>query len=197
MRPLAGGRLVLATHNPGKAREIAELLKALNVTVVSAGDMGLAEPEETGATFKENAILKASAAAKASNLPTLADDSGLSVTALKGAPGIYSARWAGPSKDFDAAMRKVHDDLGDTPDRSAAFICVLALAWPDGETQSFEGRVEGAITWPPRGDQGFGYDPVFVPDGHTQTFAEMEPAAKHAMSHRAQAFDLLLQALTK
>lgn len=196
MESLRGQKLVIATHNPGKVVEIVALLEPLGLAITSAGDLNLPEPEETGATFTENAILKARAAAQASGLPSLADDSGLSVSALNGAPGIYSARWAGPTKDFKIAMRRVQDDLGDALDRSASFICVLALAWPDGKIHSFEGRADGQIVWPPRGDQGFGYDPIFVPAGHDVTFAEMEPARKHSMSHRARAFEKLLAALS-
>ena len=192
-----GPRLVIASHNPGKVREIAELLAPFGVEVQSAGDLGLAEPEETGSTFEANAELKALAAAEGSGLPALADDSGLAVTALGGQPGIYSARWAGPDKDFAIAMARVEQELQDQAgagngDRSAAFICVLCLAQPDGRTVSFEGRVDGTLVWPPRGDRGFGYDPVFVAEGESLTFGEMEPAKKHAMSHRARAFAKLV-----
>jgi XTP/dITP diphosphohydrolase len=198
-RRFAGGRLVIASHNPGKVREIADLLAPYAVTVESAGALGLDEPEETGDSFRANAELKARAAAEAAGLPALADDSGLAVDALGGEPGIHSARWAGPGRDFAAAMAKVNDALGDAlkaggADRSARFVCVLALAWPDGHCESFEGRVEGALVWPPRGDRGFGYDPIFVPDGHAVTFGEMDPAAKHAISHRADAFAKLIAA---
>ena len=191
-RFLAGETLVIASHNPGKVREIAELLEPHGVTVKSAGDLGLGEPEETGRTFVENAELKARIAAAGAGLPALADDSGLAVRALNGAPGIYSARWAGPDKDFQQAMARVENELDGADDRAAAFICALSVAWPDGATESFEGRVDGTLTWPPRGDQGFGYDPIFVPAGHAVTFAEMEPADKHAMSHRADAFRKLV-----
>ena len=188
--------LVIATHNPGKAREIAELLEPYIPKFYSAGELDLVEPEETGSTFEENAVLKAKAAAEASGKVALADDSGLAVTALGGDPGIYSARWGGPDKDFNLAMRKVHEALlekqGDAGDRSAAFVCVLALAWPDGRVKTFEGRVTGTLTWPGRGDKGFGYDPIFIADGHDMTFAEMEPAEKHRISHRAQAFAKLV-----
>jgi XTP/dITP diphosphohydrolase len=189
-----GGTLVIASHNPGKAREIAELLSPFGVDVLSAAEIGLREPEETGETFAENARLKARVAASIANLPALADDSGLSVDALDGAPGIYSARWAGPEKDFGVAMQKVEAELErrETENRRAAFVCALCLAWPDGQTQIFEGRVEGNLVWPPRGTQGFGYDPMFVPDGYDITFGEMEPAAKHAISHRARAFAKLV-----
>ena len=181
-------RLVIASHNAGKVREIAALVGPHGISVASAGALGLPEPEETGTSFAENAALKAEAAANAANLPALADDSGLAVTALDGQPGIHSARWAGPSRDFAAAMQRVEDALADTADRSAHFVCALALAWPGGGTDIFEGRVDGQLVWPPRGDRGFGYDPVFLPDGHSETFGEMEPEAKHAISHRAAAF---------
>jgi XTP/dITP diphosphohydrolase len=195
-RKLARGtKIVIATHNAGKLREIRDLVAPFGVSVVSAGQLGLPEPEETGNTYAANAALKAHAAAQAAKLPALADDSGVSVTALNGDPGIYSARWAGPTKDFSVAMRKVHDALGDTKDRRAAFVCVLAVAWPDGTLDSFEGRIEGTLVWPPRGDKGFGYDPMFVPIGGAQTFGEMDPAAKHAISHRAVAFQQLVDAL--
>jgi len=187
-------KLVIASHNAGKVREIAELLEPFGVEVVSAGALGLAEPEETGTTFIDNALLKAHAAARGANLPALADDSGLAVTALDGAPGIYSARWAGPDKDFSAAMAKVEDLLRGAEDRSAKFVCALALAWPDGHAEVFEGTVAGEITWPPRGDKGFGYDPIFAADGEDITFAEMDPARKHALSHRADAFAKLVAA---
>lgn len=193
-RRFAGGKLVIASHNAGKVREIGELLAPFGTRVVSAGELGLPEPEETGDTFIANAELKARAAATAANLPALADDSGLAVEALNGAPGIFSARWAGPSKDFAYAMDKVHTALGDEKDRSARFVCALALAWPDGHCETFEGIVEGEIVWPPRGDGGFGYDPFFLPRGGALTFGEMEPSAKHAISHRADAFAKLVRA---
>lgn len=187
-----GARLVAATHNPGKAREIAELL-AGQFDVVAAGALGLPEPDETETTFTGNAMLKARAAADRAGLPALADDSGLSVRALGGAPGIFSARWAGPDKDFALAMTKVEQRLIETgqDDPFAWFTCALALAWPDGPCVVVEGRVEGALSFPPRGAHGFGYDPIFVPEGHSQTFGEMAPAAKDAMSHRARAFAAL------
>ncbi len=192
-RRFAGGRLVIASHNPGKVREIGELLAPHGADVVSAGTLGLAEPEETGVTFVANAELKARAASEVARLPALADDSGLAVAALDGAPGIYSARWAGPSKDFDHAMRRVHDELGGR-DRTATFVCALALCWPDGHCEIFEGTVPGTLVWPPRGDKGFGYDPMFLPAGGAETFGEMDPAAKHAISHRANAFRKLVAA---
>jgi XTP/dITP diphosphohydrolase len=191
-----GTRLVVATHNPGKARELAEILENRFV-LVSAGELGLAEPDETETTFVGNALLKARAAAEASGLIALADDSGLSVAALDGSPGIYSARWAGPGKDFTAAMKKVEDRLEETgaKDFSAWFTSALAVAWPGGPAVVVEGRVDGALTFPPRGDRGFGYDPIFVPEGGALTFGEMDPAAKDAMSHRARAFAKLKAAL--
>jgi XTP/dITP diphosphohydrolase len=189
-------RLVIASHNAGKAREIAELLAPFDVAVVSAAALSLPEPEETGTTFIANAELKARAAATAAALPALADDSGLVVEALDGAPGIFSARWAGPTKDFAIAMKRVEDELHakGTASRRAHFIAALALCWPDGHCESFEGRVDGTLVWPPRGGQGFGYDPIFLPDGYRQTFGEMAPAAKHAISHRADAFRQLTAA---
>lgn len=196
-RRWAGGRLVIASHNPGKVREIGELLFRFKVEVVSAGELNLPEPEETGMTFAENAALKARAAASGSGLPVLADDSGLCVHALDGEPGIYSARWAGPAKDFTVAMNKVERELqaAGARDRGAAFVCALTLAWPDGAEATFEGRIEGQLIWPPRGTRGFGYDPMFVPEGHDITFGEMDPAAKHAISHRARAFAKLVAAV--
>lgn len=191
-----GTRLVVATHNPGKARELAEILEG-RFELVAAGELGLPEPEETEATFSGNALLKARAAAEASGLIALADDSGLSVAALDGAPGIFSARWAGPTKDFAMAMRKVEERLEevDGDDRSAWFTSALAVAWPGGPAVVVEGRVDGTLTFPPRGDKGFGYDPIFVPEGFDATFGEMEPAAKDGMSHRARAFEKLKAAL--
>lgn len=191
-RRLGVRRLVIASHNAGKVREVAELLAPHGIEGVPAAALGLPEPEETGDTFLANAELKARAAVR-SGLPALADDSGLAVAALGGAPGIYSARWAGPDRDFAHAMAKVHDRLGDRP-REAAFIAALALAWPDGHVESFEGRVEGRLVWPPRGERGFGYDPVFVPDGHDETFGEMDPDAKSRISHRTRAFAKLAAA---
>lgn len=190
-----GTRLVIASHNPGKVREISDLLAPFGMDVVAAGELGLPEPEETGETFAENAILKAQAAADGSGLPALADDSGLAVEALGGAPGIFSARWAGPGKDFGVAMDRVWEAMEEAggENNRAAFICALALAVPEGEPRVFEGRVEGTLVKPPRGDKGFGYDPIFVPDGHDITFGEMEPDAKHAISHRADAFRQLVE----
>jgi XTP/dITP diphosphohydrolase len=182
--------LVIASHNPGKIGEIAALLAPFNVCVVSAAALGVPEPEETGDSFSANALLKARACAEATHRPSLSDDSGLVVPALDGAPGIYSARWAGARRDFMAAMTRVHTALADR-DRRAHFVCALALAWPDGSAECFEGRVDGTLVWPPRGERGFGYDPMFRPDGHTETFGEMAPEAKHAISHRARAFACL------
>ena len=195
-RRLDRGRLVIATHNPGKLVEIAELVAPYGVDAVSAGELGLPEPEETGDSFAANAILKATAAANAAGLPALADDSGLAVDALGGDPGIYSARWAGPGKDFGAAMQKVEGALATSGSagRGARFVCALALAWPDGHVECFEGTVEGDLVWPPRGARGFGYDPMFLPLGGMLTFGEMEPAAKHAISHRASAFRRMVAA---
>lgn len=187
-RELTGGRLVIASHNPGKVREIAELLAPHRVEVVAAAQLGLVEPEETGITFRANAELKARAAARASGLPALADDSGLVVPALGGAPGVQSARWAGANRDFRAAMERVESELAGKPDRRAYFVCALALAWPDGPCETFEGRIDGTLVWPPKGSRGFGYDPIFRPDGFALTFGEMEPEQKHAISHRADAF---------
>jgi XTP/dITP diphosphohydrolase len=191
-----GETLVVATHNPGKARELQAILEN-RFTLVTAGELGLAEPDETETTFVGNALLKARAAAAAAGKIALADDSGLSVAALEGAPGIYSARWAGPEKDFAVAMRKVEERLeaAENPDRTAWFTCALAVAWPDGKACVFEGRVDGTLTFPPRGTRGFGYDPIFVPAGGTQTFGELDPAVKDADSHRARAFALLKAAL--
>ena len=193
--PPLGERLVIASHNRGKVVEIAELLEPYGLAVVSAGELGLPEPEETGETFVANARLKAEAAAQASGLPALADDSGLAVVALDGKPGIHSARWAGPDRDFTFAMEKVEQALEGKSDRAAYFVCVLALCWPDGRCETFEGRVDGTLVWPPRGDHGFGYDPMFQPEGCVETFGEIEPATKHGMSHRARAFEKLVAAL--
>lgn len=198
-RKLGPGRVVVATHNAGKLREIRDLLAPFGIETVSAGELGLPEPEETETTFEGNARLKAHSAAKASGLPALSDDSGLTVAALDGAPGIHSARWAetGAGRDFGHAMRTVWERLeaaGAPEPRRAAFICALTLAWPDGHDETFLGRCTGRLVWPPRGERGFGYDPMFVPEGRDITFGEMDPAAKHAMSHRADAFRQLVAA---
>ena len=187
---------MVASHNSGKVREIGALLAPFGVEPISAADLNLPEPEETGTTFIANAELKALAAAQAAKLPALADDSGLVVHALNGDPGIFSARWAGPDKDFTVAMEKVEAALqkAKATDRSAHFTCALSLAWPDSHVDTFEGYVHGALVWPPRGDHGFGYDPVFVAEGHDITFGEMDPEAKHAISHRAGAFRQLIDA---
>ena len=193
-RRFGGGRLVIASHNAGKVREIVDLLKPYDAQIVSAAELGLAEPEETGTTFAANAELKALAAARAAGSPALADDSGLVVKALDGQPGIHSARWAGPERDFAAAMERIEHALGPDADRRARFVSALTLAWPDGHRETREGRVTGTLVWPPRGDNGFGYDPMFQPDGLEITFGEMSPDDKHAISHRANAFRKLIEA---
>ena len=195
--PRLSGRLVVASHNQGKVREISALLGPLGLEAVSAGTLGLPEPDETEATFTGNAALKARAAAEGSGLPALADDSGLEVFALAGAPGVYSARWAGPDKDFRAAMERVWGELQEkgATDFSARFVCVLALAKPDGSVETFEGEARGHIVWPPRGEHGFGYDPIFVPDGHERTFGEMRHEEKLPLTHRARAFEKFVAAL--
>ena len=200
---LPGARVALATHNPGKLAEFRELLAPLRVEPVAAGELGLPEPEETASDFAGNAAIKARAAAQASGLPALADDSGLVVHGLDGAPGVESARWAGPDRDFRRAMRRVHDELAarfgafERADRRAAFVCALALALPEGDVRLFEGRVEGRLVWPPRGSRGFGYDPIFVPEGESRTFAEMDRAEKARFSHRARAVRALLEAVRR
>lgn len=196
-RPFDGKDLVIATHNDGKLREFGDLLAPYAQIIKSSGDLKLPEPEETGTTFAENAVLKANLAAKLSNTVTLADDSGLCVTALNNQPGIYSARWGGPEKNFAMAMQRVHDELGGALDRSAHFICVLALAWPDGHHEILEGCIDGHIVWPPRGDKGHGYDPFFVPSGHDRTFAEMDTDEKNAISHRGIAVHKLIARLRR
>ncbi|MDX1484106.1 MAG: RdgB/HAM1 family non-canonical purine NTP pyrophosphatase [Alphaproteobacteria bacterium] len=193
-RRLQVGPLIVASHNAGKVREIGALLAPFGYEVLAAADLGLDEPEETGRDFIANAELKARAAAEAAGLPALSDDSGLEVAALSGAPGIYAARWAGPGRDFAKAMERVHKEMVASGDEnpSARFVCALSLCWPDGHCESVEGEVRGRITWPPRGEKGFGYDPIFIADGETLTFGEMEPEAKHAISHRADAFAKLI-----
>lgn len=196
MYSLTNKKLLIASHNKGKVLEIAELLKPYGVEVCTSEELGVDEPLETEDTFVGNALIKARITASATDLPSLADDSGIVVHGLGGRPGVYSARWADqPEKerDFTIAMKRVEKELGDNPNRSAYFVCVLALAWPDGHTETFEGRVNGMVTFPPRGDKGFGYDPIFIPEGHTLTFAEMEPEEKRAISHRKRAFDLFVQ----
>ena len=189
-------KIIVASHNPGKVREISDLLRPRGIEVLAAGELGLEEPEETGATFIENATLKAKASAEASGLPSLADDSGLVVPALGGAPGVHSARWAGPERDFDLAMERLIKELGDR-DRSAHFVCALVLAWPDGHLECFEGQVFGTLVWPGRGGYGFGYDPVFLAEGEERTFGEMDAERKHKISHRAKAFRQLVSACFK
>ncbi len=205
MRKLPPGKLVIASHNAGKLREIRALLEPFGIEPISAGELGLAEPAETEDSFAGNALIKARTSAFGSGLPALSDDSGLMVDALGGAPGVYTADWAekqsyegGPGRDWYMAMGKVEGklaELGAATPRDAHFVCTLALVWPDGEEALFEGRVSGVLVWPPRGKQGFGYDPVFQPLGHSITFGEMEPSAKHAMSHRAEAFAKLVNAV--
>ena len=199
------GRIVIATHNAGKLREMRELLAPYGIEAVSAGELGLAEPDETGADFMSNALIKAQAAAQGAGLPALADDSGLCVEALGGAPGIFSARWAGESKDFAAAMARIEREAAQSgsTSRRAHFVSALAVAWPDGETTTVEGKVLGELTFPTRGQKGFGYDPCFTPDGHSRTFGEMTSEEKHgipadgsqALSHRARAFQMLARSV--
>ena len=195
------GKVVIATHNPGKLTELRELLAPYGIAAVSAGELGLPEPDETGATFIENARIKARAATQATGLPAFADDSGLAVDALNGEPGIYSARWAGPDKNFKQAMQTIEDKLSGSSNRRAQFVAALCLAWPDGHTEDFEARVDGTLVWPPRGDKGFGYDPMFLPNDFDRTFGEMSAEEKHGLpprgkglSHRARAFVQLAQA---
>ncbi len=203
MSRILTGRVVIATHNPGKLAEMTELLAPFGIDTVSAGELGLAEPDETGTMFAENAAIKAHAAAKASGLPAFADDSGVCVEALDGAPGLFSARWAGPTKDFAAAMGRIESELArrgaTSPERRRGhFVSALVIAWPDGHDELFEGRAHGELVWPPRGSKGFGYDPMFRPDGHDRTFGEMSSEEKHGidweapeprpLSHRARAF---------
>jgi XTP/dITP diphosphohydrolase len=184
----SGDRLVLASHNKGKLVELADLLRPYRIDIVPAGELGLPEPEETAPDFAGNARIKALAAAIATGLPAFSDDSGFCAATLGGEPGVLSARWAGPEKDFVQAMTLVNERVGDAADRRAWFVAALCLAWPDGHTRTFVGRIDGTMVWPPRGDKGFGYDPMFVPEGGTLTFGEMAPEAKHAVSHRARAF---------
>ena len=188
-----GARLVLASHNPGKLEELADLLRPHGISVIAAASIGLPEPEEDAPDFVGNARIKALAAAGASGLAALADDSGFCVAALHGAPGIHSARWAGPAKDFDAAMKRVNREAAGGPDRRAWFVAALCIAWPDGHTETFVGRVDGRMTWPPRGTNGFGYDPMFIPAGAAATFGEMDAAEKRTLSHRARAFAQMMR----
>jgi XTP/dITP diphosphohydrolase len=194
VRNLGSGTLIIATHNPGKVREITDLVAPFGVETTSAAQLGLPEPEETGDTFAENARIKARAAAAAGGHPALADDSGLVVPSLGGAPGVLSARWAGPQRDFGLAMERLNEALtAASAERLAYFACALAIGWPDGHVETVEGYVHGHLVWPPRGEQGFGYDPVFVADGDTRTFGELDPAEKHRISHRADAFRKLVR----
>jgi len=194
-RKLAPGtRLVLASHNKGKLAELADLLRPYHVEIISAGELGLPEPDETAPDFAGNARIKALAATMATGLPAFSDDSGFCAAALSGQPGVLSARWAGPDKDFAKAMALVNERVGDLLDRRAWFVAALCLAWPDAHTETFVGRVDGTMVWPPRGNKGFGYDPMFVPEGGSVTFGEMEPEVKHAVSHRAKAFGQLMAA---
>ena len=183
-----GARLILASHNKGKLTELTDLLRPFKIEIISAGALGLPEPDETAPDFAGNARIKALAAAIATSLPAFSDDSGFCVAALNGEPGVLSARWGGPAKDFAGAMTLVNERVGDAADRRAWFVAALCLAWPDGHTETFVGRVNGTMVWPPRGAKGFGYDPMFIPEGGTETFGEMDPDAKHAISHRARAF---------
>ena len=192
-RPLPpGSKIVLASHNKGKLAEMADLLRPYRIEVVSAGELGLPEPDETAPDFQGNARIKALAAAAAAGLPAFSDDSGFCVAALNGEPGVLSARWGGPEKDFSKAMALVHERMGAAADKRAWFVAALCLGWPDGHTETFVGRVDGTAVWPPRGGKGFGYDPMFVPEGGAMTFGEMEADAKHAVSHRARAFALMM-----
>lgn len=197
VRKLTPGRLVAATHNKGKVKELKDLFEPLGFEVVSAGDLDLPEPEETEFTFVGNALIKARSAAEATGAPALSDDSGIAVAALGGMPGVNTADWAGHPRDFYKAMEKVENELQaiKAEDRSAKFVCCLAVVWPDGHEETFEGETHGTLTWPPRGEMGFGFDPVFVPLEREETFAELDPAEKHAMSHRADAFAKLKVAL--
>ncbi|WP_408872249.1 RdgB/HAM1 family non-canonical purine NTP pyrophosphatase [Gluconobacter roseus] len=184
---------MLASHNAGKLREFSTLLARSGIIVLSAAELDLAEPEETEETFTGNAAIKALAAARASGLPALSDDSGFCVSALDNRPGVYSARWGGPTKDMQVAMERVHREMGDNPDHRAFFVAALCLAWPDGETQTVQGECHGTVVWPPRGDHGHGYDPMFVPEGESRTFAEISEAEKNAVSHRGRALEQFLK----
>ncbi|GBR43677.1 RdgB/HAM1 family non-canonical purine NTP pyrophosphatase [Gluconobacter roseus] len=194
MRKLSpGSKIVLASHNAGKLREFSTLLARSGIIVLSAAELDLAEPEETEETFTGNAAIKALAAARVSGLPALADDSGFCVSALDNRPGVYSARWGGPTKDMQVAMERVHREMGDNPDHRAFFVAALCLAWPDGQTRTVQGECHGTVVWPPRGDRGHGYDPIFMPEGESRTFAEMTEAEKNAVSHRGRALEQFLK----
>jgi XTP/dITP diphosphohydrolase len=188
-----GARLVLASHNKGKLAELADLLRPYQVEIISAGALGLPEPDETASDFAGNARIKALTAAVATGLPAFSDDSGFCAAALGGEPGVLSARWGGPERDFAKAMALVNERVGDSTDRRAWFVAALCLAWPDGHTETFVGRVDGTIVWPPRGDKGFGYDPMFLPEGGTESCGEMDPLAKQAVSHRSRAFAQMMK----
>ena len=192
MRKFESNKLVLASHNPGKVKEISRLLKDFNLEIISVADFGIIEPEETEMTFTGNARLKALHSANESGLPALADDSGLVIPALNGQPGIFSARWAGPNKDFNSAIKRVENELIGKTDLSASFVCALALAWPDGHVETVEGRCDGQLVFPARGTHEFGYDPIFIPQGHDKTFGEMTLAEKALLSHRTNAFKMLV-----
>ena len=190
-------KIIIASHNEGKVSEIKDLLKNYNLNIISSSELGIDEPEENGSSFEENALIKSSTTSKLSKTVSISDDSGLCVNSLNGDPGIYSARWAGPNKDFLYAANKINKSLieKESKDLSAYFICVLAVSWPDGDYKTFKGRVDGTLTFPPRGNNGFGYDPIFIPKGHESTFGEMEPKYKHSISHRNKAFELLSKEL--
>ena len=190
-------KIIIASHNEGKVSEIKDLLKNYNLNIISSSELGIDEPEENGSSFEENALIKSSTTSKLSKTVSISDDSGLCVNSLNGDPGIYSARWAGPDKDFLYAANEINKSLieKESKDLSAYFICVLAVSWPDGDYKTFKGRVDGTLTFPPRGNNGFGYDPIFIPKGHESTFGEMEPKYKHSISHRNKAFELFSKEL--
>lgn len=192
-----GSEVILASHNKGKLKEMQELMKPFKVSIRSSLELGLSEPVEDGSTFAENALIKARSAAKESGQIAISDDSGFCVKALDDKPGIYSARWAGDERNFNMAMQRVHNELGETTDKQAYFIAVLAVVWPTGQEKVYEGRIDGSIAWPPRGERGFGYDPMFIPHGYEQTFAEILPQEKQQISHRALAFQKLIADLFK
>ena len=190
-------KIIIASHNEGKVSEIKDLLKNYNLNIISSSELGIDEPEENGSSFEENALIKSSTTSKLSKTISISDDSGLCVNSLNGDPGIYSARWAGPDKDFLYAANEINKSLIEkkSKDLSAYFICVLAVSWPDGDYKTFKGRVDGTLTFPPRGNNGFGYDPIFIPKGYESTFGEMEPKYKHSISHRNKAFELFSKEL--